>query len=550
MSDEILAAFAAESAELLEGLEASISGLGAGRREALDSLFRAVHTLKGSASIVGLPQLEVFAHALESRLSALRSRSELPLLGPEASGALLACRDRLAALLGERPSPAAAAAPASLTEAEAGLLSEFDRALGLALAGPEAKAAPRPQGAAGALPAAGTAAAYSRVSNAKLDAILEEASELVQSLSELGRRLKAEGLAGAAAGSSLSEELLGLHALASRHYRTVLEARTIPFGEVAERYRKAVADIARESGKEIGFEVRGAETEIDKALADRLAEPLLHLVRNAADHGVESPEARLKSGKGRRGRILLSARRDAGFLLVRVEDDGRGVDPAEIRARALEEGIDLEDWERQGGDLLSLLLKPGFSLSRKVTKWSGRGVGLDAVERSVRAARGSLRLGSALGAGFSSEIRLPLALSLVDGFTASAGGSDLLVPFEAVDSCVALGAEEAGGRGIRRTVRLGERLLPALDLSLLYGEAKADSRIAIIVNSGGGRAALLVDAVGEALSAAVRPLDRRLADSPGVAGIAALGDGSFVLVLDAAELVSLATSSGASSRSG
>jgi two-component system chemotaxis sensor kinase CheA len=556
VSDEILEAFAAESAEILEGLEVSISGLGVGRPEALDPLFRAVHTLKGSASIVGLPQLELFAHAFESRLSALRSRG-LSSLRPDAPGVLLACRDRLAALLGEgQPvigGEASLKVP-SLSPEEMALLGELDRALGLAEgSSPEASSVARAGAPAAAVPAEAEPAAkaasvggYSRVSNFKLDAILEEASELVQSLSEFGRRLKGSGDAGVTRDSSLAEELLGLHALASRHYRSVLEARTIPFGEVVERYRRAVAEIARERGKEIDFEVRGADTEIDKALADKLAEPLLHLVRNAADHGVEKPEARLEAGKGRRGRISLGAKRDSSFLLVRLEDNGRGVEPEAIRARALEEGIDLEELQRQGGDLLDLLLRPGFSLSREVTKWSGRGVGLDAVDRSVRAARGSLRLETRPGSGFVAEIRLPLALSLVDGFTASAGGCDLLLPFESVDSCVALDGDADGKQALRRTIAVGDRLLPALDLSLLYGDGSGTGSIAVIVNSGAAKAALLVDSVGEALSAAVRPLDRRLADSPGVSGIAAMGDGSLVLVLDAIELVRLAIFSGAS----
>jgi two-component system chemotaxis sensor kinase CheA len=573
LSDEILEAFAAESSELLEGLEDSISGLGEGRAEALDPLFRAVHTLKGSASIVGLPQLELFSHAFESRLSALRTRG-LASLTPDAPGVLMACRDRLAALLGEgQPVIGAEGGPAAptLSPEETALLAELDRALGL-VSGPAAAPASAAGGSPHAVAPAGAAAApapvaastpaefepaakaasvggYSRVSNFKLDAILEEASELVQSLSEFGRRLKKSGGAGISRDAGLAEELLGLHALASRHYRSVLEARTIPFGEVVERYRRAVAEIARERGKEIDFEVRGAETEIDKALADKLAEPLLHLVRNAADHGVEGPEARLKAGKERRGRIILGAQRDSSFLLVRLEDDGRGVEPEAIRARALEEGIDLEELQRQGGDLLDLLLRPGFSLSREVTKWSGRGVGLDAVDRSVRAARGSLRLETHPGSGFAAEIRLPLALSLVDGFTASAGGCDLLLPFEAVDSCVALDNTmgDAGARAeLRRTIAVGDSLLPALDLSLLYGDGSGRGSIAVIVNSGAAKAALLVDSVGEALSAAVRPLDRRLADSPGVSGIAAMGDGSLVLVLDAIELVRLATFSGAS----
>jgi two-component system, chemotaxis family, sensor kinase CheA len=577
VSDEILEAFAAESADILEGLEASISGLGEGRQEALDPLFRGVHTLKGSASIVGLPHLEAFAHAFESRLSSLRSRG-LASLTSDAPGALLACRDRLAVLLGEGQ-PAIGAdvglAIARLSPEEEALLSEVDRALGLAESAPPCAASPAPARVQAVAPAAAASAAraasetepamkaasvggYSRVPNAKLDAIIEEASELIQRLSEFGRSLKEGGEASFTRDSSLAEELLGLHALASRHYRTILEARTIPFGEVVERYRRAVAEIARESGKEIDFEVLGADTEIDKALADKLAEPLLHLVRNAADHGVEKPEARLAAGKGRRGRITLGARRDSSFLVVRLEDDGRGVDPEAIRARALEEGLDLEELKRQGCGPLDLLLKPGFSLSREVTKWSGRGVGLDAVDRSVRQARGTLRLETRPGSGFAAEIRLPLALSLVEGFTASAGGCDLLLPFDAVDSCVAIGdgvasgdgAAESGGaekqRALRRTVAIGDRLMPALDLSLLYGDGSGAGRIAAIVNSGGAQVALLVDSVGEALSAAVRPLDRHLADSPGVAGIAALGDGGLVLVVDAAELVRLAIFSGAS----
>jgi two-component system, chemotaxis family, sensor kinase CheA len=524
MSDEILAAFAAETAELLETLEISIRELEEGRPGAFDALFRAVHTMKGSASIVGLPRLEAFSHAVESRLARLRSGEVRARAG--LGGALLACRDRMAAMLAEGSS-----GPKGLSEEELGFLAALDESIEEGREAPAETEAPKPVENEPSASSVG----FSRVANVKLDIILEEASELSQALSELGRRLKDS------AEYSLVEEALSIHALAARHYRSVLAARTVPFGEVAERYRRAVLDIARESGKDIACEIAGGETEIDKALADKLTEPLLHLARNAADHGIEAPETRMAAGKDRRGKIVFSARRDAGSLVVRVEDNGRGVDPAAIRKRAQGSGL-LSALKGSDEELLSLLLLPGFSLSSEVTKWSGRGVGLDAVAKSVRMARGSMRLENRLGSGFAGEMRFPLALSLVEGFTAVVGETALLVPFDSVLHCETF--EDDGGSGATRTIALDEGLLPAVDLASLYEGGSGADRVAIVVESGGERAAIIVDGVGEAISAAVRPLDRRYADSPGVSGMAALGDGSLVLVLDAPELVRMAAAKG------
>jgi two-component system, chemotaxis family, sensor kinase CheA len=524
--DELLDAFAAESAEVLATIGSSVSALEAGSPGALDELFRAVHTLKGSAGIVGFDRLESFAHAFETRLADLRSgRAKL---GPDAPGALLACRDNLASLL-------AAPSGGSSTEAESRALRVLDLALGRAFepAPESARGASTAATPTGEEPAAGASGGgFSRVANRKLDTLLEESLELTQALSELGGRLRSGDT------SEAVEELLVVHALAAQHHRSILEARTEPFGAVAETYRRAVEEIAASSGKEIEFEILGAETEIDRALADKLTEPLLHLSRNAADHGIEPPAAREAAGKPRTGRITLSARREASALIVRVEDDGRGVDPEALREKAESEGIAIpEGWGSEKDRLLSLLTLPGFSLSKKVTKWSGRGVGLDAVERGLRRSRGSLSFVSVPGKLFAAEMRLPLALSLVEGFTAVAGGTSLLVPFEAVSSCEATDAG-LGGR-LLGTLATGGRSLPAIDLSVLYGAPEGARRVAIIVQGAGedSPTALLVDEVGESLSVAVRPVDRRLADSPGLAGIAVLGDGSLVLVLDVRELV-------------
>ncbi len=581
MSDEILAAFAAESAEIIDGLEEQIRELGNGSREALDALFRLVHTLKGSASIVGLARLESFAHAWESRLG--RMRSGAACYTSACAGALLSCRDAVARLIeGSRPAigadeteegglgpgeiavldalDAAMALPSEATALGEASTRGADREDSMEPAPPVLAALSAERPAEGAAPSAEPATerspaaagreapqgehrgrafdgGYARVANQKLELILAGASELAQSISELGRELRELG------DSRLLDRVQVLHSHASQLYRNILETRTVPFGEVAERYRRAVADIARESGKALRFELVGADTEIDKALADRLAEPLLHMVRNAADHGVEKPEARLAAGKRREGVVALKARRESGALVVRVEDDGRGVEPEAIRRRAKEAGledlgVDVDGLDEEG--LLALLFRPGFSLSGSVTKWSGRGVGLDAVERNVRAFRGSVHLETKPGRGFAAEIRLPLALSLVEGFTARAGETSLLVPFEAVRSCVAFDDDGLAPSPYRNVPVLG-KVLPSIDLGILYGErAVKAQRIIAVVESGGVEAGLVLDEVGEALSAAVRPIDRRFADSPGVAGVAALGDGSLVLVLDPAEPIRLA----------
>ena len=552
MSDEILAAFAAESAEIFEAIEAAIQDLDSGEEGAVDRLFRHVHTLKGSAGIVGLGRLEAFAHAWESRLGKIREGR--PCSGPDCMGALYALRDHALGVLGQgepaigAEGPAAEAARSGLLPGDELILAALDESLAACEAAASLPASPpgpasapsfagpgpgAAEAAAGAR-ARGAAESVARVPSAKLETILSLSSEIVVAVSNLGQVARASGA------QALVDELGAVEGLAASLYRSVLETRMVSFGSVAGRFQRAVEDIARDRGKLIRFELSGAETEIDKSLADRIAEPILHLVRNAADHGVESPAAREAAGKGREGLVALRARRESGLLSIRIEDDGRGIDPEEVRLRAVGSGLLAPEARPPADELMDLLFLAGFSLSGEVTKWSGRGVGLDAVKRAVAALRGTVRIESEPGSGSAAVIRLPLALSLVEGFVAKVGEMSLLVPFDAVSTCVEIEDPGSPGQGFR-LVELRGSLLPAVDLGELYGEGRrAGRRVAVILEDGGGRTALLVDEVGEALSAAVRPLDRNLASSPGIAGHATLGDGSMVLVLDTAELGRLA----------
>jgi two-component system chemotaxis sensor kinase CheA len=587
MSDEILEAFASESREILDGFEDSVRDLGSGVAGSIDTLFRLVHTLKGSAGIVGLDHLELFAHSLETRLGLLRKAGVMAIDEPIKT-MLLASRDRIASILTEEPATIGADSAgadgvnaeglgpeAALSAEDLGLFVSLDAALSALVpvdelavqSGPGSDAHPAspPQPAPSLATASSQQASassrppadgFARVSSAKLEHILSLSSEMAVALSNLGQSVRATG------NPQLLDEVAALEALAASLYKNILDTRMIPFGDIAERFRRAVDEIARATGKRIRFELEGEDTEIEKSLADRLAEPLLHLIRNAADHGIEAADRRAAIGKAEEGRVTLSARRESGLLTIAVEDDGAGIEPEAVRRRAVEAGLLEPDATPVDDELMALLFEPGFSLSGEVTRWSGRGVGLDVVKKSVAKLRGSVRLFSHPGLGSIARIRVPLSLSLVEGFVARVGETSVLVPFDATASCLELPEESfatSSGEAARTradafgTLTLDGRIVPSIDLRLLYDEDRPqgeDRRFAVLLDSGGEETGLIVDGVGETLQAAVRPLDRRLADSPGVAGYAVRGDGSLMLVVDASELSQLASRHEAALRKG
>ncbi len=584
MSEEILAAFAAETTEILEALESDVAAFEDGDPGAVGRLFRHVHTLKGSAGIVGMRRAEAFAHAWETRLGRIRSGAACA--GESCATGLLACRERFSAIVSSsRPFEADSETAALLPEDEAAL-ALLDAALespsaGGPSPGPDSGAAevsapaapasvpfpapenpsPEPPGpsvpASGAGPPAPAPGApgsgsrpggeydaalesFARVPRRKLDRILSLASELVVSLSNLGR----EGRGGGAGGEPLLDDALGVvEGLASQLYRAVLETRMVPVSDVVERYRRAVGEIARHSRKRIRFEVVGGETEIDKPVSDRLAEPLLHLVRNAADHGVEPPEERKAAGKPEEATVRFSARREPGYLEIRVADDGRGIPLDKVRAKAVEAGLVPAEGPLERERLLDCLFEPGFTLAEKVTRWSGRGVGLDAVRGALKALRGEVRMETEEGRGSAAVLRIPVSLSLVEGFVARAGEYRLLVPFDTVESCDRF-RDPAGGAVFRQVESRG-RLRACVDLSVLYGgAAPPGERVVIAVRSASGEAGVLVDEVGETLTATVRGVDRKPGEAPGIAGSAILGDGRLLLVLDTEEICRLGTAGG------
>ncbi|ACG73703.1 CheA signal transduction histidine kinase [Anaeromyxobacter sp. K] len=377
------------------------------------------------------------------------------------------------------------------------------------------------------------AASSVRVAAAKLDHLVDLVGELVTAQSRLAR-LAAQG-----EDAELGAVSEGLERLTADLRDTALDLRMVPIGTAFGRLRRVARDLAADLGKEIELVTEGAETELDKTVIERLGDPLVHVIRNACDHGIETPEARRAAGKPPRGTISLSARQAGGSVVVEVRDDGAGIDPAAVRARAEARGL-LQPGARVGdADLLNLVFQPGFSTARTVTSVSGRGVGMDVVKRSVEALRGTVALESAPGAGTALRIELPLTLAIIEGLLVEVGGGSYVLPLAAVEECVGLTAAEVeAARGAHLAPVRGE-LVPYLRLREVFEVrgARPDHEQIAIVRTEAGRCGLAVDQVAGQLQAVIKSMGQMFRSVKGLSGATILGDGSVAPILDVAALL-------------
>ncbi|MDE2396852.1 MAG: chemotaxis protein CheA [Burkholderiales bacterium] len=318
-----------------------------------------------------------------------------------------------------------------------------------------------------------------------------------------------------------------------------LQLRMVPIGEAFSRFRRVVRDTASELGKEVTLEIVGGETELDKSMVERIADPLMHLVRNALDHGLEPAAERLASGKPAMGHLTLSAAHEAGSVTIRIRDDGRGIRRDKVLERAWDRGLLARGVVPPDAELHKLIFEPGFSTAEKVTNLSGRGVGMDVVRRNIESLRGSVAIESSEGRGSTIEIRLPLTLALIDGFLVAVGPSKFIFPLDAVVEVIegqaSAMAEDASGRG---TFELRGRLLPVVNLRCLYGlESPPPARGSIVVlQAGGRRFGVLVDTLLGQHQTVIKPLGRMFRSLRGMAGSSILGNGEIALIFDAASL--------------
>lgn len=552
-------------------------------------LLRALHTLKGNAAMLGLRPLQELVHGVEDAfkrstvsaaltLDALRPAAAALRQALEAAGSpdqeaafapLPKLRADLADALAEAsaqagPAPsadatsgaeplplgavldasdAAATSPDSATQAAGASSAETLGAGGHA--SPEAStemetrsASPSPS--TGGRSEAGVREETLRIPFARLDPLLSQVQDLARAVegmrawaAESAEALKAAGLRRA-----FSERLEEMETAVSAVRRSATSLRLVPVERVFSRFPALAADIARERGKRVRVEIRGEGTELDKATADALLDPLLHLVRNAVDHGVEPPEVRRAAGKPETATIVLSAAQEGDRVRIEVEDDGRGLDRARIEARGRALGLIAPEETPSEAEIDDLLFRPGFTTRDRADELSGRGVGLDVVRDAVERLRGQVHVEDGDAGGTRFVLLLPLTVALVPVLFFRAAGETFAIPALDVEETVR--AAEPGRVGPAETVDVREEAVPLVRLERLFGwEPAPDPRFVLVLRRGARAAAVGAERLLAQDAAAVRALPGALGGPPGVSGAVVDARGRVVLLLDPGRLLEM-----------
>jgi two-component system chemotaxis sensor kinase CheA len=362
-----------------------------------------------------------------------------------------------------------------------------------------------------------------RVDADKLDRLVDLVGELV--IAAAGAQLVARG----ARVPELMESHSVLAALVEQVRDASLQLRMVKIGASFGRFQRVVHDVARELGKDIVLQTSGEDTELDKTVVERIADPLTHLVRNAMDHGIEPAAVRAEHGKPAQGTVRLNAFHESGSIVIEVCDDGGGLNRQRILAKAVERGLAEADKSMSDSEVFALVFEPGFSTAEKVTNLSGRGVGMDVVKRNITALRGTVEIDSAEGVGTTVRVRLPLTLAIIDGFQVRVGGSVFVLPLDMVEECVAFHDDS----GHDYTDLRGE-VLPVIRLRELFEvEGPRGARLnLVVVRHGSARAGLLVDALLGEAQTVIKPLSKLFAQVRGIGGSSILGNGEVALILD------------------
>ena len=372
-----------------------------------------------------------------------------------------------------------------------------------------------------------------RVPAERLDELMDRVGELVIAQSRLKQ---------VAAGHvdpnlrAVSEEI---ERLAAELRDTMLVVRMVPIAQLFGRFRRLIHDLARDTGKTIELSTEGETTELDKTVIERLADPLVHLIRNSADHGLESPEDRIAAGKPPTGNVVLAARQAGAEVIITITDDGRGVDRARVRAKAEENGLIAPGAVLSDQELLQLIFAPGFSTAAAITNLSGRGVGMDVVKRTIEGLRGAIEMTSEPGKGSQIALRIPLTLAIIDGLLVRVGTGRYVIPLAAVEECVELSPEQDVRSTGRSLITLRDRLIPFIRLRELFrtGQAPDPHQKVVVVSTGHERVGLVVDQILGDHQTVIKSLSAVHADLSTFSGATILGDGGVALILDMSHLV-------------
>jgi two-component system chemotaxis sensor kinase CheA len=318
-----------------------------------------------------------------------------------------------------------------------------------------------------------------------------------------------------------------------------LQLRMVQIGETFHRFQRVVRDVSKELGKDIDLVITGAETELDKTVVERISDPLMHLVRNAMDHGIETADLRITRGKPKKGHLRLNAYHDSGSIVIEVADDGGGLDKNKILQKALEHEVITAAHNLSDKEIFNLIFEPGFSTSESVSNLSGRGVGMDVVRRNIEALRGTVDLDSTEGVGTTVRIRLPLTLAIIDGFLVGVSNNAYVVPLDMVLECIELTPTQRKASCATNYVNLRGSVLPFIRLRDLFGVEGAPPRreSIVVMQYAGQRAGLMVDSLMGEFQTVIKPMGKLFTHLKGIAGSTILGSGEVALILDVPSLV-------------
>jgi len=532
--DAVFASFLVESEEGLDLMEQTLIQMETNPSdpELLHTIFRIAHTLKGNATSLELTELAGFGHVVEDLLDVVREQQMVP--GADLISLLLKAVDELRAMVSSAP-----VGPQKLTPAQQALrkkiAQEAEKWSKRAVKAGEVTGESSLTGKADVLP--GPRHRTLRADVDKLDHMLNLTGEIVIAQGRLRRMIEKLG-------TEQGRALLEMHREAERLYMDlqseVMSIRMVPVGPLFRQFVRPVRDLARSHGKLARLEVVGEDVEVDTTVLEQLKDPLLHLVRNAVDHGLETPAVRKSQGKNPCGLIRLTAAHSGGNITVKLEDDGAGFDRARILDKAKDLGLlsGKDKDEVRDQDLYDLVFRAGFSTAASVTDLSGRGVGLDVVRRNIDTLRGTVEVSSTAGKGSSITVRLPLTLAIIEGFSVRVGAETFIVPLEHVTECTELPAEQRSSEtsGI---LSLRGTALPYIRLRRVFSMSgkPPERENVVVVKINDFHAGIAVDELLGGMQTVVKPLGRAFQGVPGIAGSTVLGDGRVGLIVDVPSLL-------------
>jgi two-component system chemotaxis sensor kinase CheA len=542
ISPELLSIYVEDARGHLDTLDHSLLTL---EREGFDpelitQVLGPLHTLKGNSGMIGLTSIKDYVHRLEDVCGAIKDE-RLFLAGP----------------LFDRLFQGASALREAVEEAAHGRSRGLGREIGaldalLASAGVEALVPARAEVPAHERRSAQGArrqddryvAARSnmvRVDFARLDHLLNLIGELViyrTKLSQAGRAL-AEKMGSREEGRELVDAVQQVAGVSALLQETVMDIRMLPIRHAFERFPRLVRDLAKDQGKDIELILEGENTRVDKAIIDEIGEPLVHLIRNAVDHGIELPAARVAAGKTPTGTILLSAAQESNHVVITIMDDGAGISVDRVRQKAIERGLIRSDEKVTDREAIQLIFSQGFSTRDHVTELSGRGVGLDVVLKAIERSNGLVEVETVPGVGTKFIIQLPLTLAIISALLIETSERLYALPLSSVIESIRFRPDEVHTINGREALRIRDRIVPLTSLSALFGLPQGEHRAqyAVVLGRGDKRIGLVVDSLKGQQEVVIKALDPSVSGSAfAVAGATIMGDGRVVLILDVASL--------------